>query len=69
MKTNLKTFPTMAKNLSELVQKQVDWKEAFEKELQERLATLERMQETIHDGMSKERLLLITNIKEILGEG
>jgi len=64
MKFNLKNFP-----LKPYVHDYQVWKENFEKELQERLATLERMQETIHDGMSKERLLLITNIKEILGEG
>ena len=80
MKTNLKTFPTRAKNLSELVQKQVDWKEAFEKELHDILEKSE-----LHSKLLKlkEQFIIGTDtkeerfmeqayrlaIKEILGEG
>ena len=62
MKTNLKTFPTMAKNLSELVQKQVDWKEAFEKELREIRKSTRNL--SLDEGSD----VVPDLIKEILGE-
>ena len=58
MKTNLKTFPTMAKNLSELLQKQ-----AFEKELREIRKSARNL--SLDEGSD----VVPDLIKEILGEG
>ena len=63
MKTNLKTFPTMAKNLSELVQKRVDWKENFEKELRERLNSI-----TFRMSVSERMRAYAHLLVELLGE-
>ena len=58
MKTNLKTFPTRAKNLSELLQKQ-----AFEKELREIRKSARNL--SLDEGSD----VVPDLIKEILGEG
>ena len=52
----------MAKNLSELVQKQVDWKEAFEKELREIRKSARNL--SLDEGSD----VVPDLIKEILGE-